>query len=237
MAYNNLLKELDVGLKSVKYNLENEESATIFIDDKKRELLRLQLEYLSEIDDYIRKYKWIHKKSMTERIEYLRECDFDKLKMQEKYGMSESALKSFMFRLSSALKETIGENTIRYIMSYDIRKIEEGILQFRINIGICTLEDLLLGGIVDYLPEKKLGPYALNECKRELQFIYMFSKKSVEETVKKINLEKLAFVCHILEEDTYFNDDKQDLIAGLTFENKDFKEVVNNIVDRGGYNG
>lgn len=225
------LKKLDDGIIFLTVRLQELEDK----DEKESEeykLLSKKLRALDEILDYVNKYKWVKNKNIIEKLKLCRGCGFDYNLIKEELNLSDSALKSFMFRVNKALNEKIGENTIGLILS-DSAKWSEGVMQFRILSGTYSLADVLFKECYNDLPEKKFTTFSLKECIPEIEYIYTYSDIGRKRSREVLDNDKLAFLRFILESETEkYREDQKNLMLVLQGINISFEDFMKDLQDK-----
>ncbi len=205
-----ILKELDdaIRIRKEKMNSKSLDKSSLEFD-----LCKKQLRALLEIDDAVSKYEWVGKQDAVERIKFVRDSHFDYDLVREKYNMSESALKSFMFRLNKKLSDYIGEDTIDLIVSRH-NKISLGLIQFRVCSGQYSLSNIFIKGFYEKLPPEKLDLYNIFDCKEEIKLLYYFSNFNMQQKLAECDMDKLAWLIYIMQHSTErYKEEQKDLIS------------------------
>lgn len=225
------LKKLDDGIVSLTQRLRELEE-----DDSTQQteyvLLNKKLRALNEILEYVNSYKWVCHKNIIEKLKFCRGCGFDYDLIKKELDMTNSSLKSFMYRVNKALNSKIGENTISMILS-DSDKWSDGVMQFRILSGTYKLDDVLFKECYEDLPEKKFTTYSIKECLPEIKYIYTYSNIAKQRAKASLDEDKLAFIRYILESETErYREEQKNLMLVLQGINITYEQFLKYVEDK-----
>lgn len=226
---NSILKELEDNIVKLKTDLkklnpQDETEKSQYVEAEKK------LNALREILEFVDTYKWVKHTNVIEKVEFVRKCRYDYPLIKQELGMTDDALKSFMYRINTNLSLKIGENTIKTILKGG-DDINVGLSVFRVLTGNYPLEDILLKETFESLPKKKYTSFSLKDCIDEIKYLYTYSKVGREFEEMDINSDKLAFLRYILESETEkYKIEQKNLLAVLRGKFKTIDEYVDYIM-------
>jgi len=205
-----IFKDLENCIKDLRVSIKN-------WDTNDKEGLRLEktkLAALLKIAEYVDSCEWLVKEEAKEKLRFIRASKYNYKLVQQELDLTEDAVKSFMKYCIARLKDKIGETTIDLIMDGNIRV---GVVQFETLRGTYSLESMFSSEILDKLPKSDFNPDVLLNCKKEIAFLFDYSKEEMQRRYEELDKDKLAFIRYIIEKNTpKFTEDKYDLVRLLT---------------------
>ncbi len=133
---------------------------------------------------------------------------------------SSSGIRSSKSRMSDNLYSLFGDNFLTVFLTED----QEGLRELDNTIIALQNKDYLFDflvtkGVSDLIPLGSQQDYDLDDCKAELELLYLLSNSNLENLVSKVNLDKLAYLKMIGNQPLldYFkvNTDKAELLKAL----------------------
>lgn len=171
--------KIDVRTESIKY--------------KKFLLLEKDLE---DIEKYINSGEWLVRQEAQDKIKYIIKTNYNYGLVAQKYNTTEDAIRTFITYCNQKLKEKIGENTIDLLLEGK-RGVAKA--QFETLRGLYALNNLYPQNVLDMLPKSREAGYTLEECKKELEFLYVYSQEHLLELYEQCDMQKLANILHYME--------------------------------------
>lgn len=189
-----VFKKLEEGIESVKAEI-TELCKQDTVDTELMSTLKLKQKALLEIKDYVNSLEWLTKKPAKERMKVFLAAKGDYKAASEELHDSLGSMYVFVTNATKRLKQKIGENTIELILNGDVKI---GLVQFYTLTGKYAKEAILMGEVLDKLPQGRLEFYDLTDCKNELRFFYEYSKAIMDKRYAALDEQKLALVMYVL---------------------------------------
>lgn len=212
--YNEVLKKIKEGpnadeISKLIEKLSSEQLLDRQLEHKLRnefaELYNYKLKAIHEIEEYIIDFKWLRNPSVKtlEQIRYFITHNCSYKDTIAKFGVELSALQVCIYRASIALESKIGVETMDLLAnSKSKEEVDMAMNIFTTHIGYVKTSELLVKEAGKELPEAKRGiDIEPQDCLKELSFIRTYSVGALKKALKNINMDKLAFIFYILEED------------------------------------
>lgn len=162
------------------------------------ELFEDRMSLMNEINEYINGFSWITQNETKEKIKFFLKSGFNYKLLCEKYHTTYGAARVSINYCSSQLLKKIGTKTLALIRN---NYIEEARSAFYMNSGKIKLENLLQTDVVKELPEAKFDIVDMSDCKTELTFLCVMSKKRLRDCLQGVNKKRLGHLLYILEGD------------------------------------
>ena len=218
----NCIKDLRVSVKTVDLH-----------DKDSLRLEKTKLTALLKVAEYVDSCDWLVKEEAKEKLRFIRASKYNYKLVQQELNLTEDAVKSFMKYCIARLKDKIGETTIDLIMDGNIRV---GIVQFETLRGTYSMESMFNPDVLDKLPKSDFNPDVLLNCKKEISFLFDYSKEEMQKRYEDLDKDKLAFIRYILEKNTpKFTEDKYDLVRLFTGNGGGKEEYFKNLEDKSTY--
>lgn len=225
-----IFKDLEYCIKDLKFSIKN-------WDTEDKDGLRLEktkLAALLKVAEYVDSCDWLVKEEAKKKIKFIRASKYNYKLVQKELNLTEDAVKTFMKYCISRVKEKIGETTIDLIMEGNIRV---GLVQFETLRGTYSMEVMFSPEIMDKLPKSDFNPEVLTNCKKEIAFLYDYSKEEMQSRYEALDKDKLAFIRYILEKNTpKFTEDKYELVRLFTGNGGNIEEYFKKLDENMTYN-
>jgi len=156
----------------------------IFMSDNDSELM-------SRLKKYARDCSYLAQESCKERIKIYIDCGCNYAKAIGVLGITEKALRASVHYANDALKKKVGEDIVARIEN------DDPLAELILDIAIMPHKHTVLAEAWNVIPNYK-GSYNIKDCKQELQFLLLFSKSFMENNLGLCNMDKLAYLKHLL---------------------------------------
>jgi hypothetical protein len=162
-----------------------------------RQLEHKKAEALKQIVDYAIELDWIKHQYSKDRLKYFFNSGFEYQITADHFGVSKNSIEASVSYSAKKFEKLIGGKATLNLIKKG--QIEEAITQFNIATGKVNPDDWFIDGVNYALPTPKDGiPYKLQNFRKELNFLSLFSKVNFKALVKAQNQENLSHLLYIL---------------------------------------
>lgn len=186
--------------RDVEYCLEWVKEQKLEIDVEKNkssyEQFALLEKDLKMINSYIISGEWLVRQEAKQKIKRVLETNYNYKTVADEYDVSEDAIRTFVSYCNQKVKEKIGEDTIDLLLK---GKRAVALVQYETLKGNYSIRNLYTQNIEDMLPSPKTNAYRLEDCKDELEFLYIYSNEHMLKLYEKCDSKKLAHILSYLE--------------------------------------
>lgn len=174
------------------------------------EVLKRKQRLLNEIKDSLVSYDWIKHNSAKQKVACFIESNFNYMKVVEEFGISYASARASLSQLGKQFEKEIGVGILDKIM-YGNLAIAEADLSQNSN----SIKGLLVSDLRPLLPKAELND-AINliECRKEISFLQFFTLRRLNDGLKRVDVEKLAYIIGILEDTTEVYGLEQEILKG-----------------------
>ena len=190
-----------------------------------KDLEEKKLELLQDIVAYISSLTWLKRQDSKKKIKFFLSHKFSYEDTAREFKTSVKSIQTSVSLANKTLKSVLGDNLLTLIKKGDLDK---AYIQFGTVTGKIKLSNYILEGVLArILPPNNNESIILSDCKKELEFLRMFSTINLKEELKQLDSDKLAFLLHVLQcEDNNVYADKSLILNYLSKPNSSIDDLL-----------
>ncbi len=193
-----IFKKLEDAYKAIVIELKKEEKKKEFKDSNRINLLQKQRDLIQEILDYINTFKWLKHEETIERIKFFLKSKYSYQEFCNHFKITYEAAKVCISYANQKAIEKVGRNTIDLILE---GRVEEARATFYFRTGQLKLRNYVIDSALSEIPNPQHMTVDIEDCKKELSFLRLYSQALIDSRVELLDKEKLAYIRYILEGD------------------------------------
>lgn len=185
----NIFKRLDLAYKKSCLEFSKAEvNTTDYYVCKKR------VELLSAVLGVLKSYSWVKREEPRTKLKYFIENRYDYDDLSKEFNISKQSAYVMISRLSKQFQEVIGVNNVDELLdsNFDIENI---------NIKDDGVFNIFISDIREQLAVREHDDIDLLECMLELITLKNLTKSSINNRLKKLDVEKISHILYVLQTD------------------------------------
>ncbi len=193
-----IFKKVEDAYKAVAIELKNEEKKKEYKDVVKIEELHRQRDLIQEVLNYINSFSWLKHEETIKRIKFFLKNKYNYQEFCNQFEITYEAAKVCVSYANQKCIEKIGRNTIDLIIE---GRLDEAKAEFYFRTGQLKIRNYIIDSALTEVPEPEYITLDIEDCKKELSFLRLYSQSLLDSRVELLDKEKLAYIRYILEGD------------------------------------
>lgn len=185
----NVFKMLDL-----EYRKSCLELSRVEVDTTDYYVVKKRQESLRDVLGVLKSYSWVKREEVKKKLRYFIENRYDYDALAKEFNISKQSAYVLISRLSKQFQEVIGVNNVDELLdsNFDIENI---------NIKDDGVFNIFISDIREQLAVREHDDIDLLECMIELINLKNLTKSSINNRLKKLDVEKISHILYVLQTD------------------------------------